>query len=79
MLLDRQAAQIGKFLVALVDQKQGLLTITHENPGAMCQFMMSHRTLPIYIEAGTPGRVMVCASNKAALRRRPRLQKKRSD
>jgi hypothetical protein len=35
VLLDRQAAQIGKFLVTLVDQKQGLLTVAYENPGAM--------------------------------------------
>ena len=45
MLLDRQAAQIGKFFVSLVYQKQGLLTIPHENPGAMSQLMMHHRTL----------------------------------
>ena len=42
VLLDRQVAQIGKFFVSLVDQKEGLLTIPHENPGAMRQLMMHH-------------------------------------
>jgi hypothetical protein len=41
--------RLGNFSFTLVDQKQGLLTVAYENPGAMRKLMMRHRDSPWFL------------------------------